>query len=337
MEPAPQISAGASAALLVLLMDETDAAQLLGRLSSADLQRLSQCMCTMQDVDPATIRAAIATFARAAAKRGVDTRDNPVKVHALMTQAIGPVRAESLMKRVVPPLPAKPHGALELIRWLNHDILSAMLADEHPQAVALTLLHLDADIAAQVLADLPSERQADIVHRIATLGPVMPVGIALLEEVLAKLIERDFGHLPQHLGGVIEAAELINRSGKITERAVMPQIALRDEPLAKSLELALFRFDKLLRLDPQMMGQLLREVDNDTLVDALKGIAEDERHPFYAAMSSRAADGLKDEIETRGRVKRAEAEAAQARIIAIARKLVDEGVLILDEGGGDYV
>ena len=198
----------------------------------------------------------------------------------------------------------------------------------------MLLVQLEPVAAAAVLAALPEELHTPVVHRIARLGPVSPDAIAILEEMLAAKIAGAQGKAPVAMGGVREAAEIVNKA-RTVEKRVIPGIGKIDKPLAKALESEMFKFEHLYPLDTKMMGQLLREIESEILIDALKGIAEEEREPFFAAMSSRAADGVRDEIETRGRIKRSDVEAAQQQIVAVAKRLAAEGAIVIGDGGGD--
>jgi flagellar motor switch protein FliG len=139
------------------------------------------------------------------------------------------------------------------------------------------------------------------------------------------------------MGGARNAAEIINNSGKMVEKRVMPEIAKMDKNLAKAIENEMFKFEHLFVLEGQAMGAVLREVDSDTLIAALKGIEEPQREVFFRAMSSRAADGVRDEIAARGRLKRAEVVEAQKAMITAARRLAAEGVIVFGSGDDDYV
>jgi flagellar motor switch protein FliG len=216
-------------------------------------------------------------------------------------------------------------------------VIVELIADEHPQAIALLLLQLDTEVAAQVLASLPDAAQTPVIQRIARLGPVTPEALTVLEDLLSAKIARSHGRMPLAMGGVRDAADIINGAARTVERRVMPEIGRIDKKLAKELEFELFKFEHLYGLEPKMMGALLREIESETLIDALKGIAEDERGPFFAAMSQRAADGVRDELEARGRVRKADMLAAQQLVIADCQAARAEGTIVLGDGGDEYV
>ncbi|MBW8755881.1 MAG: flagellar motor switch protein FliG, partial [Sphingomonadales bacterium] len=251
---------------------------------------------------------------------------------SLMTRAVGEIKADNLMQRIQPEPPKA--ASLELARWLTPQALAPLVKGEHPQAIAVLLVQLDPEVAAEVLHSLPTEIQPEVVHRIATLGPVSPEAIQMLEELMHRKIGERHGQSALSIGGAKEAADIINNAGKAMEKRVMSEITKMDKALAKDIENEMFKFEHLFVLTPQAMGSLLREVDNDSLIDALKGIAENERNVFFAAMSSRAADGVKDEIAARGRTKLADVVAAQKAIVAVARRLSAEGVIVFGVGGG---
>ncbi|MEP6868835.1 MAG: flagellar motor switch protein FliG [Novosphingobium sp.] len=326
------------AAVMVMLLDDDSAAGLLAQLQPAELRLLGEKMCALGEIGPEVIAHAIAAFVGKTEKLGLTAHDRLGQVRSLMTKAVGGVKADNLMQRIVPD--EKPASPLELARWLTPQALAPLIAGEHPQAIAVLLIQLDPEVAAEVLADLPGASQSEVVHRIATLGPVQPEALAMLEELLSRRIREHHGSAPLNMGGPREAAELINGAGKAVEKRVMPDITKLDKALAREIEAEMFKFEHLFVLDPQSMGALLREVESDVLIDALKGIEEDQRTVFFRAMSSRAADGVKDEIAGRGRLKMADVQIAQKQIVAAARRLAAEGTIVFGSGGGgddDYV
>lgn len=327
----------ANAAMMVLLMEEAEAAAVVGQMSPDELEQLGRHMCDLEEIAPHQISDAILQFANAADGAGVKAKGGEVRARTIITDAVGAVKADSVMRRILPEGGTQGSIALELARWLEPEVLLRLIGDEMPQMIAVLLVQLDPQVAARVLAGMPTDAQPDIVHRIATLGPVSPAAIGMLNELLESSIQEKFGSFPVHMGGVQSAAEMINRSGKAAEKRIMPFISKRDKALAKAIENELLTFAHLYVLDAQMMGTLLREIDSEVLILALKGIPEDERETFFAAMSSRAVDGLKDEIEDLGRVKMEEVLAAQKTILLEARRLAADGEIILDEGEGDYV
>jgi flagellar motor switch protein FliG len=321
------------AAVMVMLLEDDQAADILARLEPSELRLLGEKMCAISEIGPQAIAEAITGFVERTEKLGLVVQDRVGQVRSLMTRAVGEVKASNLMQRILPEAPQA--SSLEIARWLNPQALVPLVKGEHPQAIAVLLVQLDPEVAAEVLHSLPLSIQPEVVHRIATLGPVSPEAIKMLEELISRKLGDAQGQAALMIGGPRDVADIMNNAGKAMEKHVMPEIAKMDKALAKEIENEMFKFEHLFGLDPQSMGALLRDVDNDSLIDALKGITEAERECFFRAMSSRAADGVKDEIAARGRVKLADVVAAQKQIVAAARRLAAEGTIAFGAGGDD--
>jgi flagellar motor switch protein FliG len=326
--PAPQLLGGTDkAAIMVMLLAEEDASRILSQLTPDELRQLAGTMCGIGEIEPQAIADAIAGFSRSTENSGISGHGRVDNVRKLLTEAVGEVKTDNLMRQVAPAAEEENLPALGLLRWLDPKIIGEILADEHPQAIAVLLLQLDSEVAAQALAALPEDMHTPVLHRVARLGPVSRQAIGILEATLNAKIEKLHGTIPLTMGGIKQAAE----------QRVLPTIGKIDEQLAKDLENEMFKFEHLFVLDLKMTGVLLREIESDTLVLALKGLEEDQREQFFGAMSSRAADGLRDEIEMRGRVKKSEVETAQKEVVAIAKRLIAQGDIIMGEGDEDYV
>ena len=321
------------AAVMMMVLDDDQAASLLSRLEPAELRLLGEKMCALGEIGPEVIAHAITSFVARTEKLGLTAHDRLGQVKSMMTRAVGGVKADNIMARIAPDM--RPPSPLELAKWLTPDSLLPLVREEHPQAIAVLLVQLDPEVAAEVLSALPGPVQPEVVHRIATLGPVAPEALQMLEDLLSARIRERHGSAPLTMGGPREAADLINGAGKAVEKRVMPEIGKLDKALAREIESEMFKFEHLFVLDPQSMGALLRDVESDVLIDALKGIDEEQRTVFFRAMSSRAADGVKDEISARGRLKMADVLTAQKAIVAVARRLAAEGTIVFGVGGGD--
>jgi len=336
--PTPQLLGGTDkAAIMVMLLAEEDASKILGQLTPDELRQLAGTMCGIGEVEPQSIVDAIAGFSRSTESSGISGHGRVDSVRKLLNGAVGEVKTDNLMRQVAPEAEEASLPALGLLRWLDPKIIGEILADEHPQAIAVLLLQLDADVAAAALSALPEDLHTPVLHRVAKLGPVSRQAIDILEGTLNAKIEKLHGTIPLTMGGIKHAAEIINQSHRSVEKRVLPTIGKIDKKLAKELENEMFKFEHLFALDIKMTGVLLREVESDTLIMSLKGLEKDRREQFYGAMSSRAADGLRDEIEMRGRVKKSDVEAAQKEVVAIAKRLIAQGDIIMGEGDEDYV
>lgn len=333
-EHRPVFSSAERAAVLVMIMDDEQAADILRQLEPAELRLLGQAMCDLKDVPPNQVSATIGGFLERTQKQGLVNHDTTGRVRNLMTMALGDRKADSLMSRIAP---AAKTSSIEIAKWLDASVITPLVKNEHPQLIAVLLTNLEPETAAQVLHALPRAMQPQVVHRIATLGPVTAGALTMLETVLSQRISDSHGPAALNIGGPREAAEIINNASRATEKRIMPELARIDRLVARQVEGEMFKFDHLLSMDDKSMGALLREVDSEQLIVALKGLEDEDREAFFRCMSSRAADGVRDEIEARGRIKLSEVVDAQKAIVQIARRLAAEGTISFGAGDDDYV
>ncbi len=331
---APPLSRIDRAAVFLMLLGDEEAATLLSRLEPTELERIGSAMVAMGDIDQDRIAESLQDFVAEAEREILPAKDRSHQVRVMLERSLGSTKAESMMQRIEPE--ARPRS-IEMARWLAPSVLLKLVEDEHPQVIAALLLMLEPEPAAEVLSALPEEVQSAVVTRVAQIGPVSSQAIGMIDNLLSQRIGASFGANTLTLGGPREAANLINLAEGELARTVLPSIAQLDPSLAEAIEEEMFTFEMLLELDRQAMGRLLRDVDNDALVDALKGLKEPQREPFFASMSSRAADGIKDDIEMRGRLAKSDVEAAQRKIVEVARSLADQGEIVLGSDDGEFV
>ena len=325
------------AAVLMMLVGEEEAASILQKLDPDEVRQLGKAMYDVADVSEAEVEQVLDDFTWKARSRTGITFDPGPQIETMMNRALGPERAEGVLARI---MPAQQAASIELLQWFEPAEIAGMIETEHPQIAAVLLANLDPDIAAKVFENLPEAMQPQILRRIAKLGPVPPEAIETLKVMLqsrvggAKKPSAGF-----QLGGTREAAKILAGARKSVEIKVMPKLAKIDREVAKAIEEAMFVFDNLLEMDDKNLSTLIRSIDTDVLVRSLKGVEEDVRNRFLGCMSSRAADGIRDEIEARGPMKLAEVLEAQKVMIGIARGLIKDGTLQMPGGGGedDYV
>lgn len=241
------------AAVMVMLLEDQQAADLLAQLEPGELRLLGEKMCALGEIGPVAIAHSIAGFVERTERLGLPAHDRVGQVRELMTRAVGEVKADSLMQRIAPEA-AQDTSALELARWLTPQVLIPLIKAEHPQAIAVLLVQIDADVAAAVLHGLPEEIQTQVVHRIATLGKVSGEALAMLEDVLTRRIVAVHSRAALTMGGPREAAEIINAAAKAVEKRVMPEITKMDKQLAKDIENEMFKFEHLFVLEGQAIA-----------------------------------------------------------------------------------
>jgi flagellar motor switch protein FliG len=323
------------AAVLMMIVGEEEAAAILQKLEPDEVRQLGSAMFSVADVSEQEVEDVLDDFVGRARTRTGITFDPRPQVEAVMTRALGPEKAESVLARITP---ADAACELEMLGWLDTAEIAAMIEKEHPQIAAVLIANLDPAMGGQVLELLPEAAQPDILHRIAKLGPITPEAVDTLRDLLARRTTGGGGAAAGvTLGGTRGAARILSGARKAVEQRVMPKLFKIDREVAKQIEEALFVFDNLLEMDDKNLGTLIRNVDGEILVKSLKGVDEAIRNRFLGCMSARAADGIRDEMEARGPMKLAEVLEAQKAMIAIARTLAKDGAIQMGAGEDDYV
>lgn len=322
------------AAILLMLLEEQEAASVVSRLDPQAIERIGGAMYGLKDVDEGRVSLALERFLVGARKRtGVD-EDVTHHVEKVVRAALPAPRAVEMLERIVPESAAE---VLPSLKWLADADLAMVAATEHPQVVALMLIHLPADRGAALIAQFPAEEQADLLYRAATLGPVSPPALAAADALFAEMVgiaRSDAKTQPARSGTV---AAILNQSSKPNDVKVLKVLAKRDKALAARIEDEMLIFEDLLALDDKDLGTLFRLIDAADLALALRTVEEPARERVLGTMSARAADGLRDTMAEQARVSLTDVQAAQRRVVLEARRLADAGEIVLGTGGGDYV
>lgn len=334
MNAARKFSGTERAAVLMMLVGEEEAAAILQKLEPDEVRALGAAMFDVADVSEREVEMVLDDFTFKARDRSSVQFDPGPHIHGIMHRALGAERAETMLARIAPQGAAS--AGLEMLAWYDPAEIAQMIEKEHPQIAAVLLVHLDAEVAAKVFEHLPEAVQPQILRRVARLGAVPPEAIETLKLMLEK--HASGGARPastMQLGGTREAAKILQSARRVTEQKVMPKLAKIDKEVAKAIEEAMFVFDNLLELDDKNLSTLIRNIDSEVLIKSLKGVDEGTRNRFLACMSSRAADGIRDEMESRGPMRMAEVMDAQKIMVGIARGLVKDGTIQMSGKGGD--
>ncbi|WP_294264999.1 flagellar motor switch protein FliG [uncultured Sphingomonas sp.] len=318
----------------MMLVGEEEAAAILQKLEPEEVRQLGKAMFAVADVSEEEVEHVLDDFVAHARERTAIGFDPRPKIEGMMNKALGPEKADSVLARITP---AEAACAIDLLDWLDAGEIASLIETEHPQIAAVLIANLDPAIAAQVLEILPEHLQPQILHRVARLGPITPEAIETLKTALSNRMGQSQSAAGLQLGGTKDAAKILSSARKATEARVMPKLAKIDRDVAKAIEEAMFVFENLLDMDDKNIGVLIRNVETDLLVRALKGIDEAGRNRFLGCMSARAADGIRDEMEARGPMRLTEVLDAQKAIIATARQLAKDGTIMMGGGEDDYV
>ena len=321
------------AAVLMMLVGEEEAAAILQKLDPEEVRQLGKAMFAVADVGEPEVAMVLDDFVGKARDRTAIGFDPKPLIETMMTRALGPEKADSVLARITPP---DAQCQIDLLDWMDAGEIASMIEKEHPQIAAVIIANLDQDVAGQVLELLPDASQPEILHRVARLGPITPEAVDTLRTMLANRSGTGGQSAGVMLGGTKEAARILSGARKTTEQRVMPKLFKIDREVAKAIEEALFVFENLLEMDDKNLGTLIRNIDSDLLTRALKGVDEATRNRFLGCMSARAADGIRDEMEARGPMKLSEVLDAQKAIIQLARALAKDGTIMMG-GDDDYV
>ncbi|HZX71010.1 MAG TPA: flagellar motor switch protein FliG [Rhodanobacter sp.] len=323
------------AAILLLTLGEQDAAEVLKHLSARDVQTIGIAMAALSSVSRDHVQQALSKLDEDMGRQtslGVGTEDY---IRKILVNALGETKAGGLIDRI---LLGRSSKGLESLKWMESRSIAEMIGQEHPQIIALVLVQLDPDQAAEVIGYLPPRVRSDAVMRIATLDGVQPHALNELDEIMERQFSGTNKKLKSaNLGGIKAAAAILNAMEGSRETELMTDIRSQDESLGEKIEELMFVFEDLAGLDDRGMQTLLREVPSATLIIALKGAEPEIREKIFANMSKRAADMMRDDLEVKGPVRLSEVDAAQKEVLGIARKLSDEGQLSLAGGGDEYV
>ncbi len=320
------------AAILLMSLGEEEASEVFKHLSPKEVQGLGETIAKMKSVPREKVDGVLQKFASVAGEQSVLVNDTDEYVKSVLRKALGDDKANLLIDRI---LQGGDVSGIESLKWMDVTSVAELLRNEHPQIVAAILVHLDFDQASAILKCLPERQRNEVVVRVATLDGIQPSALKDLNEVMSRVLAGGDKMRKSTLGGVKTAAEMINLMGASVETAVLDYIREADNDLAQKIMDNMFTFDDLEKVDDKGIQLLLREVQSESLIIALKGATPEMREKVFKNMSSRAAETLREDLESRGPVRVSEVEAEQKEVLKIVRRLADEGQIMLGGGGAD--
>lgn len=321
------------AAVLMLLLGEQQAAEIIRYLNPKEVQSLGAAMVSVADLSQEAVNAVLDEFVATIKKQtnlGLGTSDYVEKV---LKRALGEDKAASVINRI---LPGQGSKGLDILEWMDARSIADMIRGEHPQVTAIILSLLENQVAADVLNYLPAEGRSEIMQRVASLDTVQPLAMEELEAIMKKQFSNNSSSKSSSFGGVKAAARIMNMTKAELESSVMLGLNELDPELTMKIQDNMFTFDNLTGVDNRGIQVLMRNVEPDQLMIALKGANDAVKDKFFGNMSERARSMFKDDMEAKGPTRIADVEDAQKKIMRIARKLSDSGDLVLG-GGEDFV
>jgi flagellar motor switch protein FliG len=321
-----------NAAILLMSLGEEEAAEVFKHLAPKEVQRLGETIAKLKIVPREKLESVLDQFNVMAGAQHTLVADTDEYVKSVLRKALGDDKANLLIDRI---LQGSDVTGIESLKWMDAGSVAELLRNEHPQIVAAILVHLDFDQSSAVIKAFGERQRNEVLVRIATLDGIQPSALKDLNEVMSKVLAGGEKLRKASLGGVKTAAEIINLLGTSIETTVLDFIREADTDLAQRIMDNMFTFDDLGKLDDKGVQALLKEVQSESLVIALKGATPEMREKVFRNMSTRAAETLREDLESRGPVRVSEVEAEQKEMLKTVRRLVDEGQIVLASGGAD--
>ena len=320
------------AAVLMLSLNEEDAAGIFRHLEPKQVQRLGMTMASMSDFSHDKVTAVHRCFINDIQKHSSIGLDASGFIKDVLVQALGEDKASNLVEQII--MGSGSHG-LDSLKWMDARQVATIIQHEHPQIQTIVLSYLDPEQSAEILRQFPEPVRLDLILRIADLEEVQPAALQELNEIMEKQFAGSAGAQAAKMGGLKAAASIMNYLDTNIEGPLMDAIRETDEDISQQIQDLMFVFENLIDLDDRGMQSLLREVPGELLQKALKGCDDALKEKFFKNMSKRAAEMLKEDLKVMGPIRISDVEAAQKEILATARRLADAGEFVLGGGGGD--
>ena len=322
------------AAVLLLALDEDSAAEVFKHLSAREVQEISQEMASLGNVSHDQMRQVLDDFYDESEQFAALNLYSSDHIRSVLTKALGNERASSLLEDILEQNGA--NSGIDALNLMEANMVSEMIRDEHPQIIATILVHLERRQAADVLEYFDDKLRNDVVLRIATFSGVQPAALQELTEVLGGML--DGQNLKRSkMGGARTAAEILNLMNSSAEETVIETVRAHSEDLAQKIIDEMFLFENLLDVDDRGIQLLLKEINTNALMVALKGSDEKLKEKFLRNMSTRAATLLREDMEASGPIRVSQVESEQKAILQVVRRLADNGEIVLTGGDDAYV
>lgn len=319
-------------AILMLLIGEEEAANIMSNLGPDDVKTLGTAMYQVQGIDQDTVNMVLDEFLsiiKANTALGFGATDY---ISTVMSKALGSEKAQSVLSKITP---QDANNPIDILQWMDAKSICDLISDEHPQIIAVIISYLESAVGADVLSQLDEKVQSDIIYRLSTIENIQPDALKELEKVMERKFNSNASLRATQAGGIRSASNVMNYLKSNIEANIMKDLSKRDKDLAKEIQENMFDFENLASIDDKSLQFLIRSLDNELIVIALKAADDNLKDKFFAGMSQRAAANIKDEMDALGPMRLTDVQEAQKQIIAVARQLADEGSIVLSGRGGD--
>ncbi|MBI0114144.1 MULTISPECIES: flagellar motor switch protein FliG [unclassified Gilliamella] len=324
-----------SATILMILGEEL-AAKVMQFLNHKEVQKISSAMMELPQLTQEQLKNILNECQTTLDDCAVLNTDTNGYLRKVLEKSIGSDKANRLLDELLDTDIEDTTDGLKMLNFVDAARAVDLVKKEHPQIIATILVHLNRDLAAEILNLFDDQLRNDVMLRIATFGGVEPSALEVLSTSLSTLLHGQNIKL-NNMGGIRTAAEIINLMKSQQEELVINALRDYDNELAQKIIDEMFLFENLVDVDDRSIQRLLKEVDNETLIIAMKGATETLREKLLANMSQRAASILREDLENRPPVRLSQVETEQKKILVIARRLAETGEMILTSGDDEYV
>lgn len=327
-EDTDEVSAGTKVAILMISLGQETTAEVMKYLSDMEIEGIAQNIAELEIVTTEQEDAVLEEFEQMLVAGQYVSQGGLDFARGALEKAMGPRKAQELLDRVT----SRTSSGFYMLRNVDPNQLIPYVAKEHPQTIALILSQLDSNQAAGVINGLGEELQADVAYRIATMESISPQVLRELEDSLAQDLQSIMTGQVTEIGGPKAVAEILNSTGRSTEKAVLERLDALDPELAENVRNQMFVFDDIANLTDREIQLILREVDSKDLSTALKGAGDEMKDRIFKNVSERVGTMMKEEMEFSGPVRMSDVEEVQLRIVQTVRQLEEAGQVTIVRG-----
>ncbi len=328
-----QISGITKAAIVALLIGEEASSTLFKHMNESEVESLAQEMAELGPVSAQTVEKVLTEFHHAVVTPSQGTRGGVDYTRRVLNMSLGDAAARGIMERVQKSFEST--AGFTALEKADPSQLSKFVVGEHPQTIALILARLNPSSAAQLVTLLPDTIRVDVLTRMSQLEEISPEVVTRISDVIEVRLKSLAGPTLEQHGGLRAVAELFNRLDRTVSTPVLEAIEMRKPELAVSIRNLMFVFDDFITVDDNGIREIVQRADKKEMTIALKGASEEIRTHFFKNMSKRAAEMMKEEMDVLGAIRLRDVEKAQQSIVAIARKLEEEGVISTGAAAGE--
>jgi len=322
------------AAILLISLGPEASASVYKHLTEEEIEKLTLEISSVRKVDSQKKEEVIEEFHQIALAQDYIAQGGIQYAKEVLEKALGGEKASEIIRRLTSSLQVRP---FDFVRKADPAQILNFIQNEHPQTIALVLSYLDAKQSGQILSSLPQEVQADIARRIAIMDRTSPEVINEVEQVLEKKLSSTVTEDFTETGGIETVVEVLNSVDRSTERTILEALEVQDPELAEEIKKRMFVFEDIVTLDNRAIQRVIREVDNNDLMLALKVASDEVKEIVFKNMSTRMAETFKEEMNYMGPVRLRDVEEAQSRIVEVIRRLEDAGEIVIARGQGDEI